>query len=217
MGVIIDTINDAMDSTVVRTLEYILNAVPESFKIYITLGIAILLITFYAIFVWKFYRFLAKREILELNLAQYNRSENPALQKLLALLFFMIEYIVILPIVTIFWFFVMAGILFLLAKDLPIETIMIISACIVSAVRITSYYNQNLSRDLAKMFPFTILAIALVTPGFFSIEPMLEKLANIGDLLTNVVGFLVVIMLIEFVLRMLHLLSSGTSDESKVN
>ena len=55
------------------------NAVPTAYKPFATLGVFTVLIAIYAIFVWKFYRFLAKRDILGLNLRQYNRSNHPLL------------------------------------------------------------------------------------------------------------------------------------------
>ena len=95
--------NMALQDTAVNTIDKIrdlgMEIVPEQYRVYVTLGVFIVLISVYAIFVWKFYRFLAKRDLLELNLKQYNNVEHSLLNKMLALGLFIVEYIIILPIV----------------------------------------------------------------------------------------------------------------------
>ncbi len=201
------SINNAFDDTVVKWLKLIIESVPEDYKLYLALGIAIIAITIYAIFIWKFYRFIAKRDILDLNLSQYNKTDSPAFFKFIALLLYVLEYIIILPILTFFWFFVMAVLFFLLAKELPIWHILLVSGSIIGAIRITAYYNEDLSKDIAKIFPFTILAIALVNPNFFNFSGTIGKISLIGDLMGDVLIFLIVLIILEFVLRMLSFLS----------
>src|SRR3989344_2620169 len=92
--------------------------------------------------------------------------------------------------------------------------ILFIAAVIVGSIRITAYYTEDLSKDLAKLFPFTILAIALVSPGFFKRET-LSAIWDIGSLLGNVVIYLLVIVLLEFVLRMLTLISPEEKTNKK--
>ena len=186
---------------------------PEPYRNYIILGVFIILISFYSIFVWKFYRFLAKRDLLNLNLSQYNQSEHPFLKKFFEVLLFIVEYIIILPIVVFFWFLVISIILLLLAKEQSISNILLISATIVGAVRITAYYNEDLSKDLAKMFPFTILALALLTPNFFDLKGTILKISEIPNLLTNIIFYLIAIMVLEFILRIFFLIMSSKDEE----
>ncbi|MAG07476.1 hypothetical protein CMI46_01525 [Candidatus Pacearchaeota archaeon] len=212
MGLIGDSVDTVFQETVVKWVNFFSNAIPAPYDTYINLGLAIIAVTLYAIFVWKFYRFLAKRDLLELNLAQYNNSVNPGFFKFLAVILFIIEFIIILPIIVFFWFFVMAVIIFVLLGDRIITAdvtagyILFIAAVIVGAVRIASYYSEDLSKDLAKMFPFTILAIALVSPGFFKKETV-SALGEIGSLMGNIFVYLIVIIVLEFILRMLYLVS----------
>jgi hypothetical protein len=200
-------INTIVTETLGKLYIYLNSFMPESFKPFIALGFGMILITLYGIFVWKFYRFLARRDLLDLNLKQYNRVDHPGLNKFFAFLLFIIEYIVILPIVVFFWFFVIAVLLFLMAKELSPGNILLIAGSIVGAVRIASYYEEDLSRDLAKLFPFTILAIALVTPGFFNFGELISKLEDLGDLIPNLLIYLVAIMVIEFILRLVYIIS----------
>jgi len=201
-----EVIKRTLDATIGRLFFSISEAIPEPYRLYFNLGFYLIAITLYAIFIWKFYRFLARRDLLQLNLKQYNRVEHAFFNKLLALLLFTLEYIIVVPIVVFFWFIIMAALLLLLAKELTMGNILLVSACIVGAVRMTAYYSQDLSKDLAKMFPFTILAIALVTPGFFNPDQIVERFSQIGGVLDHIFVYLLAIIAIEFFLRMLFLI-----------
>ncbi|MBS3066658.1 hypothetical protein J4205_02440 [Candidatus Pacearchaeota archaeon] len=206
-------IGDAVNVTLGKTVEYFGSVIPPQYMVYFTFAIFTLLITIYALFVWNFYRFLAKRDLLQLNLAQYNRYDHAVVKKLLAAILYVLEYIIILPIVVFFWFFVMTFILLILGREQSFSQIALIAACIVGAVRITSYYSEDLSKDLAKLFPFTILAIALVTPGFVNVPELVVKISEVGNLFSNIVVYLVVIMALEFILRMLQLITPDKDEE----
>ena len=164
------------------------------------------LIAIYSIFIYYFYRFLAKKNIIDLNLSQYNRYEHPVAMKFFAFLLYILEYIIILPIITLFWFGVLSIFLLLLAKNLELRTILIISASLVASVRVTSYLSQKLSQDLAKMLPFTLLALALTSPNFFSIELFLARLTQMPLLISEIPYYLLFIVVVEFIMRITDLI-----------
>ena len=134
------------------------NIFPDKYALVITLVFFTAVIALYAIFVYYFYRFLGKKNIIELNLNKYNQSENSFFIKFFAFLFYVLEYLIILPVLTLIWFAVFSSFLLLLSKSFDIATVLTISAALIASVRVTSYISQNLSRDLAKMLPFTLLA-----------------------------------------------------------
>ena len=158
-------------------------------------------IVIYAVFVYYFYRFLAKKNLVELNLNKYNQSHNPALAKFFAGIFYIIEYIIILPVMTFFWFSILAILILILSKGMAIGTILLISAALVAAVRITAYLSENLSRDLAKMLPFTLLAIAITTTGFFEMGPMMSRISEVPSLFKTLPLYLLFIVGIELIMR----------------
>jgi hypothetical protein len=165
-------------------------------------------IVIYSVFVFYFYRFLAKKNIIELNLNQYNRYSNPAVIKFFAAIFYIIEYIIVLPILTFFWFAVLSILILLLAKGIDVSTILLITAALVSAVRITSYVSEDLSKDLAKMLPFTLLAIAITTSGFFDISALLLRITEIPSLFSDIPYYLIFIVAVELIMRTLTSLQS---------
>ena len=103
-------------------------------------------------------------------------------------------------------FILLSIFLLLLSKNQDVNQILIISAAIVAAIRLTSYYSNDLSKDLAKMFPFTVLAIFLLEPGFFSVSKLIERFSEIPSLFQNFLIYLVFIIILEIVLRVIFTL-----------
>jgi len=168
---------------------------------FIALFLLVLLIVAYSIFIWKLYRFVAKKNIFELNLNQYNKSEHPVLEKFLASIFYIFEYIIILPFLIFFWFAIFTIFLIFLTENLEIQNLLIISATIIAAIRMTSYYNENLSKDLAKLLPFTLLAVSILNPDFFNIERIISHFSRIPEFFNQIIIYLLFIIILEIILR----------------
>tara|TARA_Y100000310_G_scaffold345496_1_gene465643 strand:+ start:117 stop:758 length:642 start_codon:yes stop_codon:yes gene_type:complete len=164
-------------------------------------------IVIYAIFVFYFYRYLAKKNIIGLNLSQYTESEYSTTLKILATLFYIIEYLIILPILTFFWFAVLAILILILAEGVGASTILVISAALVASVRITSYVSEKLSQDLAKMLPFTLLAIAIIKPNFFDVSALISRFSEIPSLFSNIAYYLMFIIILELIMRFADLIN----------
>jgi hypothetical protein len=197
----------------------IINSVPEQYRLLINLGFYTIFIAIYAVFIWKFYKFLASREILSLNLKQYNLSERPGLEKFLAIVLFSVEYLVILPFLVFFWFTILALFLLLLSESNP-EQILLVSAAIIASTRITAYIGEDLSKDLAKILPFTVLATFLLNPNFFNTLNIVGKFTQIPALFNSFIIYIIFIFIIEYVLRSIYsiaqLFASEQSNESNV-
>ena len=172
-------------------------------------------IIIYSIFVFYFYKYLAKKNIIELNLSRYNQAEHPLAMKLSAILFYTLEYLIFLPVLTFFWFSVLSILLLVLSEGIDISTILLISAALVASVRVTSYISQQLSTDLAKMVPFTLLAIALTKPGFFKVGSLLASIGEIPSLLSNIPYYLLFIVAIELIMRVADTISKAFNLETE--
>ncbi len=155
----------------------------------------------YAIFIFKLYRFVARRDIFKLNLRQYSKSKYPAFQKFLAGIFYAVEYILLFPLFSFFWFAVFTVLLTFLAREQTIQNILLVSIAIVSAIRVTAYYNEDLSKDLAKMLPFALLGIFLVDISFFSLAQSWGVIQQIPSLWKALLYYLVFVIILEFILR----------------
>jgi len=160
------------------------------------------LIAAYSVFIWKFYKFLARKNIIFLNLTQYNKTKHPLGNKILHSLLFLAEYLIILPVMVVVWFVVLGVFLIILSKEQSVQQILLITAAIISATRITAYISEDLSKDLAKMFPFTMLAIFLLTPNFFLLDQLIPRFLEIVNFFEHILFYLVFVLIIEFLMRL---------------
>jgi hypothetical protein len=181
-----------------------MNSVPEEQKVLVSLLLYTLFIVLYAVFIWKFYRFMAEKDIIKFNLSQYNRSKSPALEKSYALLLNILQYLIILPFLVLFWFTVFSILLLILSKSQSTYQILLITAAIIASTRVAAYLNEGLSRDLAKIFPFTVLALFILDPDFFNINILFDKFVQVPEIFSNILIFVVFIFGIELILRLVY-------------
>lgn len=175
-----------------------------------------LLIFIYVIFIWKFYKFLAKRNILELNLIRYNKSQNPNAGKFFASLLFLLEYIIILPFLVFLWFGIFSVFLLVLSENQSVGQILLISASIIAATRLTAYYSVNLAKDVAKLFPFTVLAVFILNPQTFAIDTLISRFTQIPELLNQILVYIVFIFAVEIIMRFFFTIVEFFSSEEDV-
>ncbi len=194
-----------LNATATGAIALIDALVPPELQVLIPLFFYTFLIGVYALFVWFFYRFMAKRDIIKLGLDdKYNNVSHPALAKLMAAILYTVEFLIALPFTVFFWFSIFSVILLVLVKEQTISQVLLISASVVMAVRLTAYITEDLSKDLAKMIPFTLLGVAIVTPGFFRFSETLAKLSSIGDLFSSILYYAVAIIVVEIILRIFY-------------
>jgi len=106
-----------------------------------------------------------------------------------------------LPFLIFFWFAIFTTFLIFLTENLEIQNLLIISATIIAAIRMTAYYNENLSKDLAKLLPFTLLAVSVLSPDFFNIERILSHFSRIPEFFNQIIVYLLFIIFLEILLR----------------
>lgn len=176
-------------------------SLPTGLQNFLNLFLLVLVIVIYSVFIWKFYRFIATKNIIKLNLSKYNKSEHPFFTKLLTAIFYFLEYIVILPFLIFFWFAVFTLFLIFLTENLELSNLLIISATIIAAIRMTSYYKEDLSKELAKLLPLTLLALSITKPDFFNIERILENFSELPMFFNHILIYLAFIITLEIVLR----------------
>lgn len=157
----------------------------------------------YAIFVFKFYRFVAARDIFRLDLAKYQGLSHRAARSVLHLVLYIFKYLIVFPVFAFFWFAVLTLILAFLSKAQTFSETLLIALATVSAIRVTSYYKEDLSRDLAKILPFAVLGVFLIDASFFSVSDSLDTLKEARDYTENILYYLLFLIALEFVLRLL--------------
>jgi len=181
------------------------------FQSFFNLFFLALLIVIYAVFIWKFHRFIARRNIFELNLSKYNTAEHPVLVRIVAVFLYFLEYIILMPILIFFWFVVFTVFLIFLTEELPVNTVLLLSVTVIAAIRMCSYlpnYGENVAKEVAKLLPLTLLAVSLVTRGFFDFERILEQLSQIPSFFSLILNYLLFIIILEIILRFFEFIFS---------
>ena len=157
----------------------------------------------YGFFVFKFYRFIASRDMFELDLSKNEESRYPWVRDFFHLVLYGAKYIILFPVFAYFWFAALTLILTLLSKDRSFSDILLIAFATVSAIRLAAYYNEELSRDMAKILPFAVLAIFLIDASFFKIAESLEALKEANDHRESIFYYLLFLIAVEFALRLI--------------
>lgn len=154
--------------------------------LYLAVSIAI-----YSILIWHFYRFIARRNSFKLQMRRYTKA------------ILLLKYFLLFPFVAVLFFAGFALMLFFLTKNLTSAEVLSTSFAIIVAIRITAYYNEDLSKDVAKLLPFALLGVSLVDPSYFQIQDVIEKITSLPRFFTVCMQFLLLIIIIEWIMRIL--------------
>ena len=185
------------------------NVLAES-SIYDLIGFSIGMVM-YGIFVYHFYKFLSKRDIFSFNIGEkitqakfkssgQRKSVAPRAAAFIATKLFIFPFVIFL------WFIGYSSFMFMLVQNLPSSTIFLVSSGLIIAIRISAYYSEDLSKDIAKLVPFTLLGIFLLNPQFYSFSETLERLLEIPSFIIQIASFMILAMIVEITLSTLYLI-----------
>jgi len=177
----------------------------SEYQLIIKLISLILVLIIASFFIYLFYTSLSRRDLIKLNLGGYQYERRPVLKEVGAVLFYLLEYVVIAPLLIVFWFFGLSIFFVFIAEGASTYYILFICAGIVGATRVFSYFNEDIARDLAQLFPYFTLSIFLISPFNLNFDVILEKAIQIPSLLEEISYFLVVLFGIEFIFRLFHI------------
>ena len=163
------------------------------------LGMAI-----YAVFIFRFYRFIAARDMFNLDFSRHDDSRIPVLRDLMHLIGYVLKYVIVFPAFAFFWFAVLTLMLSFLSEGREMSDILLIALATVSTIRVCAYYDEDLSRDLAKILPFAVLAIFLIDTTFFDVQASLEVLRQARALSETIFYYLAFLVALEFGLRFVY-------------
>ena len=166
-------------------------------------GSYVLGMALYAVVVFKFYRFVASRDMFALKLYRYAESRYRWVRRVVHIVMYVAKYLVVFPAFAFFWFAVLTLILTFLSKDRPITDILLIALATVTTIRATAYYNEDLSRDIAKILPFAVLALFVIDASFFDVRDSLEVLQDANEAREIILYYLLFLVVVEFALRLL--------------
>lgn len=154
----------------------------------------------YSVFIFEFYRYVASRDMFELELVQYARGRERT-RNYVRMGLYAVKYLLVFPTVIILWYLVFTFFVALLGGG-SVESVLVLTMAVVTTTRITAYYNEDLSRDLAKMIPLSILAV-LVIDGIeaLSAAEIVTILESLPDFWPIIATYWLLTVLLEFLLR----------------
>lgn len=162
----------------------------------------------YSIFVWYFYRFISKRELITQH---YSKQGEDKISKS-GIVRYIITYVTIFPLIIFVWFFVLGYFIFIIAQDMPISVAFFISMAVIGVVRIVAYFREDAAKEVAKMIPFAILSLFLTSAVMYSDPNFLEpdELLEGVDLLVNkpltVIPYVLTVVMFEWVFRVIFII-----------
>jgi hypothetical protein len=151
---------------------------------YLALSIAI-----YSVIIYHFYRYIARRDCFKPTKIKYSKTVG------------FLKYTFLFPFVAVLFFMGFSLMLLFLTKNIEVEVILSTAFAIVLAIRITSYYTEDLSRDVAKMLPFALLGIFLVDPSYFEFGDVIARFNLLPEFVNTAIQFIIFIIIVEWVLR----------------
>lgn len=167
----------------------------------------------YSWFIFKFYRFVARKEIFDSGIHHFETKEPGLGKKILHAIKYTLKYIFLFPLLTFFWTIVLTIILSFLSKSGDINNVLLVSMALVGIIRVMAYYSEDLSKDLSKMLPFALLGVFLVDVSYFSMNDSIQTIVQLPSLGKVIIYYLLFIIALEFTLRILYTLFSGKKDE----
>ena len=156
----------------------------------------------YGFFIWNFYRFIARREMIPLGLDKYQTDGK----KITSIIAYVVKYAVVFPLVVLVWFVVYSTFLFFMAPDIPVGHVFLIVISLVVAVRISAYYKEDLAKDFAKLIPFALLGIFITSNVFFTPNDIVDRAYGFLPFLGKILGFVIYAIIVETMLRILFLI-----------
>lgn len=190
-----------ISAQIANVYDHLVSGLPTWAQNFVNIILLVVLVTLFCMFIWKIYTIISKKNIINLNLKQYNQSTHPVFGRFLGALLYFVEYIIIFPFFVFLWFLAFTFFLMLLTKGLEVQTILMVSAIIIISIRATAYYKEPLSRELAKLLPFTLLAVAMTEKGFFNFEEIVGRFSQLPMYFNSILSYLLIIVILEIVLR----------------
>ena len=177
------------------------------------LALRAVVIVVYLVFIFEFYRFVARRDIFKLRFRHYARGvvgrSVESVGNVVRIVLYVVEYLVVYPVLTIVWYVFYLFLVVLLAPGVDIQVLLVTAMAIVTAIRVTAYYSQNLSQDLAKMLPLGILgALILEDSPALPAEIPVDVVVTVAEQWETILLYLVFLVLLEFVLRIGQVLAT---------
>ncbi|MBH33228.1 MAG: hypothetical protein CMB75_02365 [Euryarchaeota archaeon] len=163
-------------------------------------AVIIAAIVMYSGLVFRFYRLLARRTMISLDITTDKQGLIGWLSRQNKRLIFIILYVVLTPTLIGFWALVLSAILVILNGGQQLSSVAELAVAVVGAIRITSYFSENLAQDLSKMLPFAVLGVFLAD-GSLDLSGLSLLWDEGNDLVITFLTLVISLSILETILR----------------
>ena len=154
----------------------------------------------YGILIFNFYRIMSRRFVFVGTFENLKASEK-WWARIAYYLIYIARYLFVFPLLVYVWFLLLVMMVALLHSDKEPDELLLITMAVLTAVRVTSYYNEGLSGDIAKILPYGLMGVFLVSFGSFDLDAYIDLLNRIRLESHIAFYYLVFIVIQELVLR----------------
>ena len=169
-------------------------------------AVIIAAIVMYSGLVFRFYRLLARRTMISIDITTDKEGFIGWLSRQNKRLIFIILYVVLTPTLIGFWALVLSAILVILNGGQQLSSVAELAVAVVGAIRITSYFSENLAQDLSKMLPFAVLGVFLAD-GSLDLSGLDLLWEEGNDLVITFLTLVISLSILETILRIVSSLT----------
>ena len=169
-------------------------------------AVIIVAIVMYSGLVFRFYRLLARRTMISIDITTDKEGLIGWLSRQNKRLIFIILYVVLTPTLIGFWALVLSTILVILNGGQQLSSVAELAVAVVGAIRITSYFSENLAQDLSKMLPFAVLGVFLAD-GSLDLSGLDLLWEEGNDLVITFLTLVISLSILETILRIVSSLT----------
>ncbi len=168
-------------------------------------------VAFMGVVIFNLHRSMSKRNVLGIDWSGLRTSGQP-LHLLLFGLAYLATYGLLFPFLAYVWFWLLAGMLAFLYNSKEAQELLMVAMAVLTAVRVTAYYNEELSRDISKILPYGLLGVFLINSGQYDLQASLDLLESMGGEEDSAFYFWVYISAQELALRITQPFLSASYD-----
>lgn len=158
-------------------------------------------IVLFAVFSGTLYQRLARKEIFR---PPTHTWEDGALGEGAGeVLLLVAKYTFGFPLITLVWTAALTLFLIALSRNQALETLIVLPAAMVAAMRICAYLDERIAEDLGKLLPVALLVVAITDPASFSPDAMAQKAALVAASAERIAPLFGALVALEWGLRIL--------------
>ena len=162
-----------------------------------------LVLAAYTMTVFYFCRFISRRDVIRFQYLGLRNllGRNTILKVLLFSWVWGLRYVVMFPLVAYSWFIMLTVMLAILYNSREPAQLILISMSVITAVRVTAYLDEDLSRDIARILPFALLGLFIASFNDIEIGATVRLLRESVQEWERLLYYWVYVILQELVLR----------------